>query len=173
MELIKTSLAEFPGTFLALALIDRLGRRRTLAALAGLFAVASLLVMECSLGKGFLVAVLFGARGFAAGFFQSVYVYTPEVYPTRLRAVALGIGSTCARVGAMITPFVAQVLLKSSLYTAMLVYAALGKPLRYTFFINVVEIPDRVVFTRNHGGKKCCMLTCSPPHVFEQNGKSA
>eukprot|EP00095_Tigriopus_kingsejongensis_P011644 maker-scaffold564_size136232-snap-gene-0.31 protein:Tk11644 transcript:maker-scaffold564_size136232-snap-gene-0.31-mRNA-1 annotation:"synaptic vesicle 2-related protein" len=126
VELIKTSFAEFPGTFVALLLIDRIGRRKTLATLAVLFAICSLLVMECTWGKSFLVVVLFGARGFAAGFFQSVYVYTPEVYPTRLRALALGIGSGFARVGAMITPFVAQVLLRTSLYSAMSVYAGLG-----------------------------------------------
>lgn len=34
--------------------------------------------------------VLFTARGAAAGFFQTVYVYTPEVYPTKLRALAMG-----------------------------------------------------------------------------------
>ena len=37
-----------------------------------------------------IVLVLFTARGAAAGFFQTVYVYTPEVYPTKLRALAMG-----------------------------------------------------------------------------------
>ena len=36
-----------------------------------------------------IVLVLFTARGAAAGFFQTVYVYTPEVYPTKLRALAM------------------------------------------------------------------------------------
>ena len=40
--------------------------------------------------RWFIVIVLFTARGAAAGFFQTVYVYTPEVYPTKLRALAMG-----------------------------------------------------------------------------------
>ena len=34
--------------------------------------------------------MLFVARGTMAGVFQVVYLYTPEVYPTNLRAVAYG-----------------------------------------------------------------------------------
>lgn len=62
----------------------------------------------------------------SSAFFQAVYVYTPEVYPTDLRAVALGSGSGSARIGAMITPYIAQVLLKRSLYAAVGVYAGIG-----------------------------------------------
>ena len=40
--------------------------------------------------RWFVVVVLFVAGGAAAGFFQTVYVYTPEVYPTKLRALAMG-----------------------------------------------------------------------------------
>ena len=43
--------------------------------------------------RWFVVVVLFTARGVAAGFFQTVYVYTPEVYPTKLRALAMGISN--------------------------------------------------------------------------------
>ena len=52
---------------------------------------------------------LFIIRAFATGVFQAVYVYTPEVYPTTVRAVAMGLHTAAARIGAMITPFVAQV----------------------------------------------------------------
>ena len=48
------------------------------------------MVGGCGLGKTYLVVALFAARGFTAGLFQTVYVYTPEVFPTKLRAVALG-----------------------------------------------------------------------------------
>ena len=81
--------------------------------------------------KLFQIIVLFIARGMSSAFFQAVYVYTPEVYPTDLRAVALGSGSGAARIGAMITPYIAQVLLKRSLYAAVSVYAGIGEA-RYT-----------------------------------------
>ena len=52
---------------------------------------------------------LFLIRAFSTGAFQVAYVYTPEVYPTEIRASALGFFSSTARIGAIITPYVAQV----------------------------------------------------------------
>ena len=107
-------------------LIDRIGRKPTLAIMATLFSLSTGCVVECSMSKTFLIVSLFAARGATAGFFQVVYVYTAEVYQTRFRAVALGSGSCSARIGAMLTPYIAQVLLRTSLYSAIGVYAALG-----------------------------------------------
>ncbi len=90
VELIVTTLAEFPGTVVAMLLIDRIGRKKTLAVQAALFAVFAAAVAECAMSRSLLVFVLFAARGLTSGFFQTVYVYTPEVYETKLRAVALG-----------------------------------------------------------------------------------
>lgn len=56
-----------------------------------------------------LTFMLFLARGIISGVFQAAYVYTPEVYPTYLRSVGIGVCSGMARLGAMVTPFVAQV----------------------------------------------------------------
>lgn len=64
--------------------------------------------------RAFLTIMLFLARGIIAGVFQAAYVYTPEVYPTSLRAVGVGSCSAMARLGAMVTPYVAQVKLKSN-----------------------------------------------------------
>lgn len=69
-----------------------------------------------------MTCILFLARGIIAGVFQAAYVYTPEVYPTSLRAVGVGSCSAMARFGAMITPYVAQVLLKSSITFATSIY---------------------------------------------------
>lgn len=69
-----------------------------------------------------LTMILFLARGVIAGLFQAAYVYTPEVYPTALRSVGVGGCSALARLGAMATPYVAQVLLQTSLTSAVTVY---------------------------------------------------
>lgn len=69
-----------------------------------------------------LTLILFLARGVIAGLFQAAYVYTPEVYPTALRSVGVGGCSALARLGAMMTPYVAQVLLQSSVWSAVSVY---------------------------------------------------
>ncbi len=56
-----------------------------------------------------LTIFLFIIRAFATGVFQAIFVYTPEVYPTTVRAFALGTCSAAARIGAIITPYTAQV----------------------------------------------------------------
>ncbi|XP_067664803.1 organic anion transporter 3-like [Haliotis asinina] len=38
--------------------------------------------------------------------FNGMFAYTPEIYPTNLRSVGMGSGSTAGRVGGMIAPFV-------------------------------------------------------------------
>ena len=56
-----------------------------------------------------LTVFIFGVRAFASATFNSIYLYTAEVYPTSIRSIGLGSCSACARLGAMVTPFVAQV----------------------------------------------------------------
>ena len=69
-----------------------------------------------------LTLVMFCVRGFSQGMFNFVYIYTAEVYPTNIRTLGIGSASSWARVGAMATPFVAQVLLDQSLAAAVWVY---------------------------------------------------
>lgn len=69
-----------------------------------------------------LTLILFLARGMIAGLFQAAYVYTPEVYPTALRSIGVGGCSALARVGAMATPYVGQVLFQTSILSAVSVY---------------------------------------------------
>ena len=59
--------------------------------------------------RGVTTLFLFVIRAFATGVFQAVYVYTPEVYATNIRASALGVHTAAARIGALLTPFNAQV----------------------------------------------------------------
>ena len=69
---------------------------------------------------------LFVARCFISGAFQSTYVYTPEYYPTVMRAIGLGSCSAMARLGAIITPFIAQILLKMSPHLTVSIYGVVA-----------------------------------------------
>ncbi|XP_041982949.1 synaptic vesicle 2-related protein [Aricia agestis] len=122
MDLLWTTLAEFPGIFATIFVIEKFGRKRTMAAQFVAFA-ACVCALVYDDNRMFLTCVLFLARGIIAGLFQAAYVYTPEVYPTALRSTAVGACSGVARLGAMITPYVAQVLLKNSVLTATAVYS--------------------------------------------------
>ncbi|XP_055919941.1 synaptic vesicle 2-related protein [Eupeodes corollae] len=121
MDLLWTTLAEFPGIFATIAIIERCGRKITMA-LQFLLYAACVVLLTYATERIYLTIVLFIARGVIAGLFQAAYVYTPEVYPVALRSVGVGGCSALARLGAMATPYVAQVLLQTSVWSAVSVY---------------------------------------------------
>ncbi|KAL2100506.1 hypothetical protein ACEWY4_004900 [Coilia grayii] len=120
-DLLWTTLAEFPGLFITLWVIDRIGRRKSMVMCFVAFSVCILPLYAC-IGRIPLTIFIFIARASITGGWQAAYVYTPEVYPTMTRAVGIGTSSGFARVGALLTPFVAQVLLRSSVYLTLSVY---------------------------------------------------
>ncbi|PAV89082.1 hypothetical protein WR25_08937 isoform B [Diploscapter pachys] len=107
--LVYTTIAEFPGLILTLFIIEYLGRKKTMALEFGIFMSFTLLLFLC-LGRTMVTVFVFIARAFISGAFQCAYVYTPEVYPTTLRAVGLGTASAMGRIGAISSPLVVQVL---------------------------------------------------------------
>ena len=126
LEFLITSAAEFPGIFATLFLSDLIGRKLTMTSEFFVSGSFYLLLIICTGAKDKIVktAILFIIRGAITGAFQAAYVYTPEAYPTRIRASALSLCSTMARIGALITPFVATVLLQKNFYATVCVYSA-------------------------------------------------
>ncbi|XP_050728587.1 synaptic vesicle 2-related protein-like [Eriocheir sinensis] len=122
LDLLWTTLAEFPGIFFTILVIERLGRKTTIALEFVVFVVSIIFLFICTSSRGWLTFILFVARGIISGVFQAAYVYTPEVYPTSLRAVGVGTCSGMARFGAMLTPVVAQVLTRTSIHLATATY---------------------------------------------------
>uniref|UniRef100_A0AC34PUU3 Major facilitator superfamily (MFS) profile domain-containing protein n=1 Tax=Panagrolaimus sp. JU765 TaxID=591449 RepID=A0AC34PUU3_9BILA len=125
LDLLSTTLAEFPGLILTAVIIEWLGRKKTMAVEFGVYAVFMALLYFC-LDRAWITTFIFVARAFISGAFQCVYVYTPEVYPTTLRAIGLGASSSMARLGAIVTPFVAQVASGHSLYIPIFVYTTVA-----------------------------------------------
>jgi len=110
-----------------IVVIEYLGRKKTMALEFLIFSLSVfVLMMICISNRSVLTLILFIARGIISGVFQAAYVYTPEVYPTYLRAVGVGVCSGMARLGAMVTPFVAQVLVKSSFNLAIGLYGGVA-----------------------------------------------
>uniref|UniRef100_A0A3Q3AF91 Synaptic vesicle 2-related protein-like n=1 Tax=Kryptolebias marmoratus TaxID=37003 RepID=A0A3Q3AF91_KRYMA len=110
-DLLWTTLAEFP---------DYLGRKKSMAICFFMFSLFVLPLFAC-IGVA-LTVFIFISRAFISGGYQVVFVYTPEVFPTETRALAMGTSSAVARIGALITPFVAQVMLRTSVYLTLSVY---------------------------------------------------
>ena len=127
LQIFITSLAEIPGSVLTLVLLETIGRKLSMTVVFLLCGMLYLLLFTCTGQNDYIVktVILFGIRSCVSGIIQSAYVYTAEVYPTRIRALSLSLCSTASRFGALLTPYVANVLFKLSLPTTILVYVGI------------------------------------------------
>ncbi|MBG9941885.1 MFS transporter [Brevibacillus formosus] len=98
------TLAQLPGYFAAAYLVEKWGRKWTLATflfMTGVMAFAfgqSTGTMELLVTGAFLSFFNLGAWG-------ALYAYTPENYPTPLRATGSGMASGVGRIGSIIAPY--------------------------------------------------------------------
>lgn len=152
VDLTWTTLAEFPGLFLTVFIIERLGRKFTMAVEFFFFSVFVLLANICTI-RPVLTFFLFVARALISGAFQAAYVYTPEVYPTSMRAIGLGSCSGMARIGAIVTPFVAQVMLKVSAYLAISTYGVISLVAAIASVLLPIETKGREMKDHSHEQK--------------------
>ncbi|CAK7345864.1 unnamed protein product [Dovyalis caffra] len=101
-----TSLAELPGILLSAIIVDRFGRKLSMAFM--LVVTCIFLLPLVSHRSGILTtALLFGARMCAIGSFTVAAIYAPEVYPTAVRATGAGVSNAVGRIGGMVCPLVA------------------------------------------------------------------
>jgi len=142
-HLLWTTLAEFPGIMVSLLLIEKIGRKKTMAMEFFLFTITICLLFNCRAEKTVTTVILFFARALGSGLFQTAYVYTPEVYPTVLRSVGVGSCSGVARFGAMLTPYIAQVLMKQSFSGAVTVYVLCSLGSTFCCFLLPIETRNR------------------------------
>ena len=69
-HLLWTTLAEFPGILLTIVIIERLGRKKTMAFEFILLTIALCFLFNCSSNRTLLTITLFFVRGLASGVFQ-------------------------------------------------------------------------------------------------------
>ena len=122
LQIIWTTLAELPGLLVTIFIIEIIGRKFTIIVNFMMIMLGLCLLIICT-SDALLTFFLFIVRAFCTGVFQTMYVYTPEVYPTNIRGIGIGFASSMARIGAIITPYVAQVLFRVSDYATIGVYA--------------------------------------------------
>lgn len=133
--LLYITLAQIPGYFTAAWLVEKIGRRVTLAPFMILCAVASWFFGQSDTAAqlitwGCLVSF------FNLGAWGVTYGYTPELYPTRLRGTGSGTAAAFGRIGAFLAPFAVGWLVQAyagggfgpifSMFAAVLVIGALG-----------------------------------------------
>ncbi|KAK3106458.1 hypothetical protein FSP39_020435 [Pinctada imbricata] len=106
------SVVEYPAVIIEYTCLNRIGRKGTTILfhmICGISLASATLCREFAGGRDSLVTMslvftLIGKMG-ATGAFSTMFLYTPEMYPTNLRNVGIGLSSSTARIGAMIAPF--------------------------------------------------------------------
>ena len=103
--LTMSALSQFPGYAAAIWLVERIGRKPTLASfllLGGLSAFAFALADTTVV----YVAALFFVGFFNLGAWGAVYPYTSELFPTRLRSTAFGMVEGVGKGAAIAGPYI-------------------------------------------------------------------
>ncbi|XP_022723469.1 organic cation/carnitine transporter 7-like [Durio zibethinus] len=106
VDVFITSLAELPGLLLSAILVDRVGRKQSMAFM---FVLTFILLLPLLTHQPAVLTtcLLFGARMCAIGTFNIASIYSPEIYPTPVRATGVGLASGMGRIGGMVCPLVA------------------------------------------------------------------
>jgi putative MFS transporter len=104
------ALAQLPGYFSAAYLVEKWGRKLTLA----FYLVASGLFTFLFAGAtsiNLLVAMGIWMSFFTLGAWGALYAYTPEAYPTNIRGTGMGAASGMTRIAGAIAPTLGALLL--------------------------------------------------------------
>ena len=104
-----STIAQIPGYFSAAWLVERWGRKPTLVTYLLGTAAAAFLVGNAGTGTDAFVYVA-QLSFFNLGAWAIVYTYSPELYPTAIRATGAGIAAAVGRIGGIIGPFLTPVL---------------------------------------------------------------
>jgi putative MFS transporter len=104
------TLAQIPGYFSAAWLVERWGRKPTLAVYLLLCAVGAFFFRGAGSASQILIwgcVISF----FNLGAWGVLYTYTPELYPTRIRSSGAGSATAFGRIGGIIGPYIVGLLL--------------------------------------------------------------
>jgi len=100
---------DFPSTALCCYCLQRFGRRLTYSSYMTFAGVACLLALAVPSSKEYQLAVIIFvmiAKFFIVSTFNSVYIYTAELYPTVIRTNGVGLCSMIARIGGIVAPYI-------------------------------------------------------------------
>src|SRR2546428_6916829 len=104
-----STLAQVPGYFSAAWLVERWGRKPTLIAYLAGTALSAVMFGHAGTGTdAFVWAALLSF--FDLGVWGVVYAYTPDLYPTAVRATGAGVAAAVGRIGGIIGPYLTPVL---------------------------------------------------------------
>src|SRR5947207_4640663 len=103
--LALSALSQFPGYGAAIWLVERIGRKPTLAAFLFLGGVSAYAFAAADT-QGVYITALFFVGFFNLGAWGAVYPYTAELFPTRLRSSAFGMMEAVGKAAAIAGPYI-------------------------------------------------------------------
>jgi len=103
--LALSALAQFPGYGASIWLVERIGRKPTLAVFLILGGVSAYAFAVAD-SQGVYVTALFFVGFFNLGAWGAVYPYTSELFPTRLRSTAFGVMEGVGKAAAIAGPYI-------------------------------------------------------------------
>ncbi|SEQ09745.1 MFS transporter, putative metabolite:H+ symporter [Faunimonas pinastri] len=122
--LVLVALAQLPGYALAAWGVEVWGRKPTLIAFLGLSALGCIFYVLA--GTPALIASATLTMSFALlGTWGALYAFTPELYPTALRATGMGVAGAVARFGGLLAPSAVGLIVAQSFGTAIAFFAVL------------------------------------------------
>jgi len=149
------ALVQFPGYASAAYLVERVGRKATLGSYlvaSGVFTFVFAAAMpHAGFGLGltgfwpFFVALL-ASSFFTLGAWGAIYAYTPELFPTHLRATGNGFAGGVGKIAAVLGPILAGALVSTGYVAALLPLAvafALGGLVVLAFGVETLGEPLR------------------------------
>mmetsp|Transcript_31916 Transcript_31916/g.90651 ORF Transcript_31916/g.90651 Transcript_31916/m.90651 type:complete len:560 (-) Transcript_31916:317-1996(-) len=113
---------EIPSYFVASMLVERIGRRWTIAG-SYLLGGICLILSACTTGTVSLL-LAFSAKCGAAAAFALIILFAAELFPTVVRSACIGASSQAARVGGMATPVI--ILTAHEMHAPLLAFFILG-----------------------------------------------
>jgi len=114
---VYISLAGIPGFIFSAWLVEKWGRKGTcILMLLGSAAFAYLYGQAASTHAPEAQLIVAGLcmQFFLFGMWSVLYAYTPELYPTRIRATGSGFASSIGRVGSLVGPYIVGVILPAA-----------------------------------------------------------
>ncbi|CAG9824175.1 unnamed protein product [Phaedon cochleariae] len=106
LNFVISGAVEIPAYVFLMLFLNVLGRRNLMCGCMILAGIALLLTMAVPKDQQWLIVTLamIGKLSITASY-AAVYIFSSEQFPTVIRNAGLGAGSTCARVGSIIAPY--------------------------------------------------------------------
>ena len=149
---LAAACASFLGACVGIFMIDRLGRRKCFFISFLLGSLPMLYLGLAAVNSAVEVMIFLSLGNFLLGWIiPGLYVYMPEIYPTRMRALGAGVGSSWFRIATIVSPVIIGFLIQTTTISAVfLFFAGLGLFGAGVDYFFVIETRGRVLEEISH-----------------------